>query len=183
MSAHNDDALLDARIRIDNIPPEGREIVVKATEAQREAIAERLDIPAVDKLEARLKLTRFRGGLRVEGRLDAVTEQPCVVTFVPVKQVMGEEVERVFLPAAEQPAVAVAHPEIYVDLEADELPDYFEGHEIDLSEALVETVALALDPYPRAEGVSVEDLDLPQDEADESPFSSLKSLIDPDRKA
>lgn len=183
MSAHkHEEPLLDARIRIDNIPPEGREIEVRADEAQRAAIAERLNISAVDKLEAKLKLTRFRGGLRVEGRLDAITEQPCVVSFVPVKQAIGEEVERVFLPAAEQPAVSMTHPEVYIDLEADELPDYFEGHEVDLSEALVETVALALDPYPRAEGVSVEDLDLPEDDGDESPFSSLKSLIDPDKK-
>jgi hypothetical protein len=174
--------LLDARFRIDNIPPEGREIEVKATEAQRAAIADRLDISALDKLEAKLRLTRFRGGLRIEGRLEAITEQPCVVTFEPVKQAMDEEVERVFLPASEQPAVSVTHPEVYIDLEADELPDYFEGHEVDLSEALVETVALALDPYPRAEGVTVEDLGLGEDEADESPFSSLKSLIDPEKK-
>ncbi|HVW92145.1 MAG TPA: DUF177 domain-containing protein [Devosia sp.] len=182
MSPRTEEPLLDARIRIDNIPPEGREIEVKADAAQRAAIAERLDISAVDKLEAKLKLTRFRGGLRVAGRLDAITEQPCVVSFVPVKQTIGEEVERVFLPAAEQPAVSVAHPEVYVDLEADELPDYFEGHEVDLSEALVETVALALDPYPRAEGVSIDDLELPEEEEEVSPFAGLKSLIDPEKK-
>jgi uncharacterized metal-binding protein YceD (DUF177 family) len=69
-----------------------------------------------------------------------------------------------------------------VVLEADEPPDYFEGHEIDLSEAIVETVALALDPYPRAEGVSLDDLGLPGEAADPSPFAGLKALIDKDEE-
>jgi uncharacterized metal-binding protein YceD (DUF177 family) len=182
MSAHRAPPLLDAAIRIDHIPPEGREITVVADVRQRAAIAERLEISAVDRLEARLKLTRFRGGLRVEGRLEAVTVQPCVVTFVPVSQEIDEPVDRIFLPASEQPKTGTTHAETFVDLEADEMPDYFEGHEVDLSEALVETVALALDPYPRAEGVSLADMDLPADEPDDSPFGRLKSLLDPDRK-
>jgi hypothetical protein len=104
------------------------------------------------------------------------------VTFVPVSQEIDEPVDRIFLPASEQPKTGTTHAETFVDLEADEMPDYFEGHEVDLSEALVETVALALDPYPRAEGVSLADMDLPADEPDDSPFGRLKSLLDPDRK-
>jgi len=182
MSAHREPPLLDAAIRIDHIPPEGREIEVVADARQRAAIAERLEISAVDRLEARLKLTRFRGGLRVAGRLEAVTVQPCVVTFVPVAQQIDEPVDRIFLPASEQPKGTATHPEVFVDLEADEMPDYFEGHEVDLSEALIETLALALDPYPRAEGVSIADMELPAEEEDESPFGALKSLLDPDGK-
>jgi uncharacterized metal-binding protein YceD (DUF177 family) len=183
MSGHRHPApLLDAAIRIDHVPPEGREITVESTPEQRAAIAARLDIPAVERLEAKLRLTRFRGGLQVTGRLEAVTVQPCVVTFVPVRQEIEEPIERIFLPAAEQPKPAAGHTEVFVDLEADEPPDYFEGHEIDLSEAIVETVALALDPYPRAEGVSLDDLGLPGEAADPSPFSGLKALIGKDKE-
>jgi len=180
MSPHRVPPLLDAAIRIDHIPADGREI--NADPRQRAAIAERLGISAVDRLEARLRLTRFRGGMRVEGRLEAVTVQPCVVTFVPVTQQIDEQVDRIFLPASEQPKSATTHPEVFIDLEGDDLPDYFEGHEVDLSDALIETLALALDPYPRAEGVSVEDMELPASEPDESPFGALKSLIDPGDK-
>jgi uncharacterized metal-binding protein YceD (DUF177 family) len=120
--------------------------------------------------------------MRVAGILDAVTVQPCVVTFVPVRQVMHEPIDRIFLPAAEAPKTSPAHPEVFVDLEGDDPPDYFEGYEIDLSEAIVETVALALDPYPRAEGASLEDAGLPPDEPEASPFATLKSLLDPDDK-
>jgi len=174
--------LLDARVRIDHLPPEGRRIDVIATAEQRDAIALRLGISSLERLEARLELTGFRGGLQAHGRLEAVAVQPCVVTFVPVRQLIDEEIDRVFLPAAEQPKSATSHPEVFVDLEGDDMPDYFDGHEIDLSEAIVETVALAIDPYPRAEGVSLEDIGLPKDDEEISPFAGLKSLLDPDGK-
>jgi uncharacterized metal-binding protein YceD (DUF177 family) len=182
MNPNRTPPLLDAAIRIDHIPPDGREIAVNADVRQRAAIAERLGISAVDRLEARLRLTRFRGGMRVEGRLEAATVQPCIVTFVPVTQRIDEPIDRIFLPASEQPKSGGARPEVFVDLEADDIPDYFEGHEVDLTDALIETVALALDPYPRAEGVSLDDMELPEDAADESPFGALKSLLDPDDK-
>jgi uncharacterized metal-binding protein YceD (DUF177 family) len=182
MSGNRFDApLLDAAIRIDHIPAEGREIEVRADAAQRQAIAERLQISAVDRLDARLRLVRFKGGMRVAGRIAAATVQPCVVSFVPVCQEIDEPFDRIYLPAADQPPSAATHPEVFVDLEAD-LPDYFEGHEVDLSEAIVETLALALDPYPRAEGVSLTDAGLPLDEPEPSPFAGLRSLLDPDDK-
>ncbi|MEO8883031.1 MAG: DUF177 domain-containing protein [Devosia sp.] len=182
MSAPRPEApLLDASVRIDHIPAEGREIDVKSTEAQRQAIAERLKISAVDRLEAKLKLDRFRGGLRLHGRVEAATVQPCVITFVPVLQQIDEDFDRIFLPASEQPKSSASHPEVFVDLE-DDVPDYFEGHEVDLSDAIVEAVALALDPYPRAEGASLDDVVGPDDAGEISPFAGLKSLLDPDGK-
>ena len=174
---HDGPPLLDAKVRIDNLPPEGRSLDIIATDEQRAAIAERLGISAVDRLEARLTVTKLRSGL------EAVTVQPCVVTFVPVRQIIDEEVDRIYLPAGEQPKTPAAHPEVFVDLESSELPDYFEGHEVDLSEAVVETVALALDPYPRAEGASLDALGISAEEEEISPFAGLKSLFDRGPKA
>ena len=112
MSARSHAApLLDASIRIDHLPPEGRELDVEADAKQRQSIAERLGISAVDRLAAKLRLSRFRGGMRVEGHVEAVTVQPCVVTLVPVRQVMDEEIDRIFLPAAEQPTPSPGHAE------------------------------------------------------------------------
>ncbi len=182
-SRSHEPPLLDAGVRIDHLPPEGRDIDVAADARQRQAIAERLGISEVDRLEARLHLGRFRGGMRVEGRVMATTIQPCVVTFVPVRQEIDAEIDRIFLPAADQPKPSPAHPEAFVDLDADDPPDYFEGHEVDLSDAIVETVALALDPYPRAPGVSLDDMGLPADEGEPSPFASLRSLLDPGDKS
>ena len=52
---------------------------------------------------------------------------------------------------------APASAEVFVDLEGDDMPDHFEGHEADLSDLIVETLALAIDPYPRAPDASLED--------------------------
>ena len=181
-ASHNDQPLLDAAVRIDHLPPEGRQLNVVATPEQRLVIAERLKISGLDRLEAELAITRLRGGMRVLGQLVATAVQPCVVTFVPVTQEIREPVDRIFLPATEQPKTAGAHPEVFVDLETDDLPDYFDGSEVDLAEALIEIVALALDPYPRAEGAGLETLDVTLDDPVESPFDQLKTLRDPGDK-
>jgi hypothetical protein len=68
-----------------------------------------------------------------------------------------------------------------VDLEGEDLPDHFDGPEADLSDLVVETLALAVDPYPRRDGESLTDLGLadPADEP-ESPFDKLKALKNKD---
>jgi uncharacterized metal-binding protein YceD (DUF177 family) len=178
MSERPEPPLLDASLRVDHVPADGRELAVTADATQLQAIAARLQISAVDRLEARLRLVRFRGGVQVTGYVEADVVQPCVVTFVPVRQAIAEPFDRVYLPTAEQPKSAASHPEIFVDLDAD-VPEYFEGHEVDLSEAIIETVALALDPYPRAPGASLAQVGLPPDEPEPSPFAVLKTLLDP----
>jgi uncharacterized metal-binding protein YceD (DUF177 family) len=80
------------------------------------------------------------------------------------------------------PKTATSHPEVFVDLD-DDVPDHFEGNEVNLSELIIETLALALDPYPRAEGASLDQLGVKLEDDEVSPFAGLKSLIDPDDKA
>ena len=60
------------------------------------------------------------------------------------------------------------------------MPDHFEGNEADLSELLVETLALAVDPYPTAEGESLERLG--DDDTKTTPFAGLKVLKTPEDK-
>jgi len=56
------------------------------------------------------------------------------------------------------------------------VPDHFEGNEADLTDLIVETVALAADPYPRAAGESLDDLGLKPDLGEDHPFAALKAL-------
>jgi uncharacterized metal-binding protein YceD (DUF177 family) len=170
--------ILDATIRIDNLPPAGRELKIAADEAQRKALADLLEITAIERLDVTLTATTFRGGIRVLGRLQAQIEQPCVITLAPVHQAIDEPVDRVFLPEAEASRPASPNSEVFVDLDADDPPDHFSGPEADLSDLIVETLALATDPYPRAAGASIDALELAPDDEDESPFSSLKALKD-----
>jgi hypothetical protein len=168
--------LLDARIRLDQLPTAGKDLEVVADDRQRPAVAADLGLSEVRRLAARLKAVRFRGGIRVVGRLAAEIVQPCVVTFVPVTQVIDEPFDRVFLPADEmrQPT-HVPGAEIYVDPESEDDPDSFDGPEVDLTAALLEILALAVDPYPRAPGAELDTTGDPVDE-DDMPFAALKGL-------
>jgi uncharacterized metal-binding protein YceD (DUF177 family) len=174
MTTDSSPRIADAAFRTDHMPTEGRTIVAAATDEERAEITAFLEVSDVPRLEVDLKALPLRGGIRVTGRLRADVVQPCVVTFVPVHQAIDEPVDRIFQPGREAPQTGGG--EVFVDLEADDTPDYFDGPELDLSDLVLETLALAIDPYPRAPGASVEDV-LPQDEDDDSsPFASLKTL-------
>jgi len=165
----------DATLRLDSVPAEGRKLDLVVDVPEREAIAARLGVTSVDRLEARLRALRFQGGFRMTGTLEARITQPSVLTLDPVTQAIREDMDRVFLPTGEKAFAEEADAEIFVDLEGDDVPDHFEGNEADLSELLIETLALAIDPYPKGEGESLPMAGDAPDE-DEKPFAALKAL-------
>ena len=100
-----------------------------------------------------------------------------MATLEPVSQDIVEAIDRIFLPGGEKAYAGQADAEIFVDLEGDDMPDHFEGNEADLTELLVETVALALDAYPRLPGEEVGTIaDADDDPSDDLPFARLRVL-------
>lgn len=146
--------------------------------AGREAAARALDIPAVKKL-------RFDGQISplgksdwiLEGKLGATVVQDCVVTLAPVTTRIDEEVRRSYL--AEMPDLGTGEVEMPEDDTAEPLPP-----EIDLGEVMLEALALALPPFPRAEGASLEGAVFtepgvrPMTDDQVKPFSGLADLRD-----
>ena len=175
--------IADASIRLDSMPAAGRDLVLVVDAADRLAIADRLGITAVEKLEVKLHAVRFRGGMRVTGRLVATTGQPSVVSLEPVTQEIVEPIERVFLPGGEKAYAGPADAEIFVDLDGEDVPDHFEGNEADLSALIIETLSLALDPYPRQPGETVGALRDDGDTESDLPFAGLKILKTPEDKS
>ncbi len=171
--------IADATIRIDHLPPGGRAVDITPSEEERAELAAFLELMSLDSLEVKLTALPFRGGVRVEGTLRAALVQPSVVSLEPVRQEIAETVDRVFLPAGEKEFAGTADAEVFVDLEGEDVPDHFEGGEADLSDLVIETLALGIDPYPRLEG---EELQAEADEVDEdeSPFARLRELRRPD---
>lgn len=168
--------LADAGIRLDSMPTNGRDLDLVVGAEDRLAIAGQLDITAVEKLEVKLHAVRFKGGIRVTGRLCATAVQPSVVSLEPVTQEIVEPIDRIFLPGGEKAYAGPADAEIFVDLEGDDMPDHFEGNEADLSSLIVETLALALDPYPRLPDETVGELPDDGDTEADLPFAGLKVL-------
>ncbi|MGV3574850.1 MAG: YceD family protein [Devosia sp.] len=170
--------LFDAIVRIDKLPTAGRTISVNADEATRARVAEDMKLLAVERFVADLTVAPFRGGLRAQGRLKARIVQASIVSFEPVPQNIDEEVDRVFLPVNQTAKAPAPGTEIFIDLEDDDFPDHIDGPEVDLSALLIETLALAIDPYPRREGEDLAAIGIKAVEDDSGPFAALRGLKD-----
>lgn len=135
------------RLRLDQIR-EGQRIDLAADEAERKAVAERLGLPRLDRFEAHAALSRTGEVVRARGRIAAALGQSCVVTGEPVAAHVDEPFDIAFVPAPEGGA---ADEEIELG-EADCDVVFHDGAAIDLGGAVADTLALALDPYPRSAG-------------------------------
>lgn len=176
MSAESKPELFDATLRVDNLPAAGKLLSVEADAEELAYLTELMQVSSVDHFSARLAVEKFRGGVRATGELRARVTQPCVVTFQPVVQEISEPVDRIFLPGADTGSDSAPGSELFVDLEADDLPDHLSGPELDLAPLLLEVLGLAIDLYPRAQGAELpEDADDGEDES-LNPFAALKGL-------
>lgn len=124
---------------------DGQRVDYAADEAERAAVAERLDLLGLDRLEATLTLRSEGGRVRAEGRLRASVTQACVASGEPVPAMVDEKVALLFMP---EPAGV---PDEEVELSPEDLDVIFhDGREIDLATAVADELSLALDPYPRS---------------------------------
>lgn len=167
--------IADAGIRLDSMPNDGRNLKLVVDAEDRAAIATFLEILAIEALGVNLVAVRFKGGIRVTGKLEARVVQPSVVSLEPVEQTIAEPIDRIFLPTGDKHFADDADADVFVDPGGEDIPDHFEGNEADLTDLIVETVALALDPYPRLAGESVSGI-LGDASVDEHPFAALKAL-------
>jgi uncharacterized metal-binding protein YceD (DUF177 family) len=138
---------LSRPLRADRVPAAGCEERIAADAEECTRLAARLGVPALHALTASLVIEPARGkGLRVHGAVRARVTQTCVVTLEEFDTEMHVEIERFFLPAT------AFHGD---DQEAaDEDVDLIRDGEIDLGELVGESLALAIDPYPRKPGVA-----------------------------
>ena len=177
--------LSDSIVNLDRLPKLGRHLKIRADAEQLQRIATVADVSSVGRLSAELDVVRIKGGIQVLGKLSAEITQPCVVTLDPVHQQIDEKLDRVFLPApldtkadASRDAEKENAPgsEAYIDLSAEDAPDYYDGPMFDVTDYLLETFALAIDLYPRTPGAKMSVEQAGDDPAELSPFAMLKSL-------
>lgn len=151
---------------------DGQRIEHAADEAERAAVAERLDLLGLERLEAALTLCSDGNKVRAEGRLRASVTQACVASGEPVPAMVDEKIALLFMP---EPA---GTPDEELELSAEDLDVIFhDGREIDLGTAIADELSLALDPYPRsakAEDALREAGVLSEEQA--GPFAALAAL-------
>lgn len=168
--------LHDASIRLDQLPANGRHIVLNAGAEECSAIAERLQVDSVSSFSAKVHAKPIKGGILIEGTLKFDLSQLCVVTFKPVPESVSEEFKRIFLSGTDAKTEVGAGAEVFIDLEGEDLPDYFEGPDVDVTDLLMEVLALSLSDYPRAPGAKLPENAQADDSEETSPFAALEQL-------
>jgi uncharacterized metal-binding protein YceD (DUF177 family) len=158
--------------RLDTIGEGERVVAIDANEAERAALAKRFGLIAIDRLAARFAVRKDAAGILVTGTVTGQVVQACSITDERLTSPIEEAVALRFVEAM---------PEMdEVELSADALDTVeIEGGVIDLGEAAAETMALAIDPFPRgpnAAAVLKQAGVLSEDET--GPFSGLAALRD-----
>ena len=152
---------------------DGERLDLAADDAERSAIAKRLGLQSLERLEAHVCLDRSGEIVRAKGRLLAALGQSCVVTGDPVAAHVDEPFSLLFTP---EPAAGGPDEEIELG-ESDCDTVFYDGAAIDRGGAIADTLALSLDPYPRsaaAEATLKEAGVLSEEQA--SPFAVLAKL-------
>mgnify|MGYP001584831226 CR=1 FL=1 len=153
---------------------QGRGLTLEADEATRAAIAKRLGLVALDRFVVTAEIHAVAGGIAVRGRIEAKLVQSCAATDLPVPAKVDEVFDLRFLRDAEPAANLDEEVEIS-DADLDILP--LEGERADVGEAAVQTMSLALDPFPRhpdADRILAEKGVLSEEQA--GPFAALAKL-------
>lgn len=161
------------RLRLDQIR-DGERVDLTADEAERRAVADRLGLPSIERLEAHATLYRKADSVRAEGRVGASLDQNCVITGDPVPAHVDEPFEIAFLP---EPQVSRSEEEFELD-SADCDIVFHDGSTIDLGSAIADTLALGLPAYPRSPGAEtvLKEAGI-LTEAEASPFAALAQLM------
>ncbi len=147
---------------------------IEANTDEMNALAKRFDLLSIDQLSATLSLNRDDDAFVTHGQFSASVTQACVASGVPLHTHVAEPVHIRFVPEDDQATDGE------VELDADDCDTMFHnGRVIDLGEAVAQSLALALDPFPRspdaaallkAAGVKGED--------EAGPFGALAGLRD-----
>jgi uncharacterized metal-binding protein YceD (DUF177 family) len=135
--------------RVDTIGDDARTIEIDADAQERAALAKRFDLIAIERLTGKFTIRRDAAGIVAEGRVAAAVTQACSITGDALPATVDEPVALRFVPEddAGQDEVELG------DSDIDVIP--YDGGTIDLGEVAAETMALALDPFPRGPNAEV----------------------------
>jgi uncharacterized metal-binding protein YceD (DUF177 family) len=184
MTSEADRTVLSRPVKVDEISDDTRGETA-ATAAERNEIARLLDLVALDRLDFSYSLDREGPGrVHLTGRLQADVTQICVVTLDPVEARLDVPVEVQFWPAAqveefERRAEEPGHQGLV------DWPEAVVDGKIDLGPIIYETLATALDPYPKRAGASFDWSQGRPDEAgkgESGPFAALAALKGRERR-
>lgn len=154
-------------VRLARIPASGHQMRFTATAEERAKLQDFHEIAALDSLVILLRTASIPKGVELKGYIEADIAEYCVVTHEPLPRKLNTEFLVRFI---KKPTIHGQEVE-FSALEDDEEP--YPGDEADVGAIVEEYFTLALDPYPRKEGVNFEHI---EDETPEATsFAALLS--------
>ncbi len=171
------------RVEIDKIGKDRLTEDIAAEPEELAALAERMNLPAIRELKAHLELAPWKKGrIRVRGHFTAVIDQECVRTLDVFTSEVGESVDRIYI-KPEFVTAGEMKESAEFDADAPDAPDVIVDDVIDIGELVAESLALALDPWPKKPGTTYVDYHSGEEREDEgrndgsrSPFAALERL-------
>lgn len=141
---------------------------IEATPDERKALAKRYDVLEVNYVKADIVIKPHGADMfQLSYHIDAEIVQACGITLVPLTQTIQEADEELLTTNAE----ALIPLDEATSL--DSVPtDLIDGDHIDYGDIVAQVIALAIDPFPRADN-AVEAVHI---EHDTNPFAALKNL-------
>lgn len=154
----------------------GSSVAVAAGDEERARLAQWAGVAQVPAFAAQVELRRLtRTSFTYDAELKADVVQSCVVTLEPVASHIAKHIAREL---HFSPRPHADGGELTLSTGDEEVPEEITSLDYDLAGPLLEEFLLAIDPYPRKQGVSFEP---PADQAEPTPgpFAVLKQLDEP----
>lgn len=153
---------------------------IAATPAECAALAARFGFLSLDALEAEFALEADGPAVVATGRVRARLVQPCVATGQGVPESIDAPFAIRFVPEGPGAGGEVDGDGIELDAQDCDIVPLVDGR-IDMGEAVAETLALAVDPFPRSPGADafLREMGVKSEEeaqADASPFAALRNI-------
>lgn len=153
--------------RADSVSSKGRALSLKAEPSQLRAIAARVGVKEIKSLEAELNFDLQNGGhiLHIAGRFKANVIQECVTTMEPIESFLEDDIEAWYADHEKAVSFSRAKHQVKAIEEGDEVqmleekddPEPLVDGQVDLGEVVVQFLSLAINPYPRKEGLPEEE--------------------------
>lgn len=162
-------------VRVDTLGVSPRTLAIEADEAERAALARRFGLLTLDRLEAEVSVSRAgaTADVAVAGTLRAAATQACVVGGEPLPETVETPFHLLF--RSEPDAGSSGDEEVEIGEEELDVV-FYDGALVDVGEAAAQTLALALDPFPRAPDAGQALAEGLAGQPKTGPFSALDAL-------
>jgi len=137
-------------LEVATLPNGVSSVTIEADRKQCSAIAERLNLDAINQFKGKFSIVPEDGGslVHISGKLLAVVSQTCSVTLEPLISAIDVSVEWRF---ADGDYLNEESPEF--DVDGEDPPEPMTDGNIDLGETMVQQLALEVESFPRTKGL------------------------------